>query len=124
MCRGTARSTWVYIPGINDPAAVFLTIVLTGLVLGMGDETPALTLLSTLLRQAVLGAGLGLAGGFAIVWVLNRADGRVEAYIEGEADTVTRVERALRRGPRGGRVDEVDATSEPPSGKYLDFEIR
>jgi len=64
------------------------------------------------LREGVLG------------WVSNRPDGRVEAYIEGEADTVTRVERALRQGPRGARVDEVDAASEPPSGKYLEFEIR
>ena len=57
-------------------------------------------------------------------WVQNRPDGRVEAYIEGEADTVTRVERALRQGPRSARIDEVEATSELPSGKYLEFEIR
>ena len=57
-------------------------------------------------------------------WVCNRPDGRVEAYIEGEAETVTRVERALRQGPRGARVDEVDAESELPTGKYLEFEIR
>jgi len=30
-------------------------------------------------------------------WVRNRSDGCVEVYIEGEAETVTRVERLLRR---------------------------
>ena len=32
-------------------------------------------------------------------WVTNLFDGRVEAFVEGDADAVTRVERALRSGP-------------------------
>src|SRR5688572_20913803 len=37
-------------------------------------------------------------------WVRNLPDGRVEALVEGDVDAVTRVERALRMGPRGARV--------------------
>jgi acylphosphatase len=57
-------------------------------------------------------------------WVRNLPDGRVEAYVEGESDAVTRVERALRQGPRGGRVDTVYGDTEPASGGYSGFEIR
>jgi len=57
-------------------------------------------------------------------WVRNLPDGRVEAYVEGEAEAVTRVERALRQGPRGARVDAGDVETQEPSGKYLDFTIR
>ncbi|MGH9258202.1 MAG: acylphosphatase [Vicinamibacterales bacterium] len=57
-------------------------------------------------------------------WVQNRPDGRVEAYIEGDLEAVTRVERALRQGPRSARVDEVDVDVELPSGAYAEFVIR
>ena len=57
-------------------------------------------------------------------WVRNRPDGTVEAYIEGEAETVTRLERALRRGPPAARVDDVEAESELPSGEYSGFVIK
>jgi acylphosphatase len=60
----------------------------------------------------------GLAG-----WVRNLPDGRVEALIEGDAEAVTRVERALRSGPRGARVDNVYVESEMPSGAYRQFDI-
>src|SRR5687767_5392734 len=46
----------------------------------------------------------GVAG-----WVRNRPDGSVEALVEGEAEAVTRVERAIRSGPRGARIDNVAA---------------
>jgi len=57
-------------------------------------------------------------------WVRNLPDGRVEAHVEGEAEAVTRVERALRQGPPGARVDAVDVDAQPPSGAFLDFTIR
>jgi acylphosphatase len=60
----------------------------------------------------------GVAG-----WVRNLPDGRVEAYVEGEGDAVTRVERALRRGPRGARIDDVDAHVEPADGACRGFRI-
>jgi acylphosphatase len=57
-------------------------------------------------------------------WVRNLADGRVEAYLEGESDSVARVERAIRQGPRGARVDHVEVDTEEPSGGYSDFSVR
>ena len=56
-------------------------------------------------------------------WVQNLSDGRVEALIEGDEAAVTRVERALRRGPPGARVDEVDVQVDMPGG-YSAFNIR
>ncbi len=57
-------------------------------------------------------------------WVRNLPDGRVEAHVEGEAEAVTRVERTLRQGPPGARVESVEAETHEPSGAYLDFAIR
>lgn len=57
--------------GSNDPVAVFLTLVLTELALAGGDES-ALAVAEMLLRQAVLGAALGLAAGYLSVALLNR----------------------------------------------------
>ncbi len=57
-------------------------------------------------------------------WVQNLPDGRVEAMVEGEAEAVTRIERALRSGPRGACVDEVYVDDDVPSGRYAVFEIR
>jgi len=57
-------------------------------------------------------------------WVQNRPDGCVEAYIEGESDAVTRVERAIRRGPPGARVEDVQVDTEEPSGAYSAFLIK
>ena len=57
-------------------------------------------------------------------WVRNLPDGRVEVYVEGDADAVTRVERALRQGPPGARIDNVYVDTEDPSGAYKGFSIR
>ena len=55
-------------------------------------------------------------------WVRNLADGRVEALVEGESEAVTRVERAIRSGPRGARVERVE-TDEQELGGYRSFTI-
>ena len=54
-------------------------------------------------------------------WVRNLPDGRVEAQAEGDADALERFERALRRGPRGARVDNVVVDSLPPTGRDTGF---
>jgi acylphosphatase len=56
-------------------------------------------------------------------WVRNLPDGSVEALVEGEFEAVMRVERAIRSGPRGARVEDVDVGSQEPSGAYRDFSI-
>lgn len=57
--------------GTNDPIAIFLTIVLVEILLG--GQKPPIEVVSMLARQAVLGTILGVAGGIAIAFVMNRA---------------------------------------------------
>jgi acylphosphatase len=57
-------------------------------------------------------------------WVRNLPDGRVEVRIEGDVESVDRVEAALRRGPSGARVDSVAVDEEVPTGRATGFSIR
>ena len=57
-------------------------------------------------------------------WVQNLPDGRVEAFVEGDDEAVTRVERALRSGPRGARIERVYVTDEEPTAGIRGFSIR
>ncbi len=61
----------------------------------------------------------GVAG-----WVTNLLDGRVEAFVEGDEEAVTRVERALRSGPPGARVERVTVIEEEASGSLTEFTVR
>jgi cell volume regulation protein A len=58
--------------GTNDPFAVFLTLILIEFLLV--GEKPWSDVVLVLLREGMLGTILGVAGGFAIVFVLNRLD--------------------------------------------------
>ena len=55
----------------NDPISVFLVILLTEYLMAHG-EMSAWALVADLLREGLLGAGIGLAGGGLLVTVLNR----------------------------------------------------
>lgn len=57
-------------------------------------------------------------------YVRNLEDGRVEAVVEGDAEAVERIERALWRGPAGARVESVVAETVAPGGRPLGFSIR
>jgi acylphosphatase len=57
-------------------------------------------------------------------YVRNLPDGRVEALIEGDDESVVRVERALRRGPPGASVERVIVEDVPPSGRATGFSIK
>ena len=51
----------------------------------------------------------GVAG-----WAQNRADGTVEAVLEGEPEAVEAVVRLSREGPRGAQVERVEVAEEEP----------
>ena len=57
-------------------------------------------------------------------YVRNLPDGRVEALIEGEEESVVRVERAVRRGPHSARVESVAVEDAVPSGRATGFDVR
>ena len=48
---------------------------------------------------------LGVTG-----WVCNRADGKVEGHLEGDADAVAKLVEWCRSGPRHADVDDVAVT--------------
>lgn len=58
---------------------------------------------------------LGVAG-----WVRNRADGTVEAVVQGEPAAVAAIVAWARRGPEQARVTRVDES--PAEGDYAGFE--
>ena len=70
--------------------------VIRGLVQGVGYRY-------TMCERATQ---LGLAG-----WVRNRSDGSVEAVAKGDAAGLDALQRWAAHGPRGARVDAVEATS-------------
>jgi acylphosphatase len=57
-------------------------------------------------------------------YVANQDDGSVEAVAEGEAESVERFERALRRGPSRSRVEDVMVDDIAPSQGNSGFHIR
>jgi len=62
---------------------------------------------------------LGLVG-----WVANDPDERtVEVVAEGPRESLHKLERLLRVGPPGARVEQVEASLGPASGSYARFEI-
>ncbi len=60
---------------------------------------------------------LGVTG-----WVANRADGSVEAIVQGTREQVEAITRWARRGPDEAQVTEVTATE--ASGQFSAFEKR
>jgi len=60
----------------------------------------------------------GVAG-----WAQNRADGTVEAVLEGEPDAVDSVVRITREGPRSAHVERVEVAEEEPES-LRGFETR
>ncbi|MDQ4034427.1 MAG: acylphosphatase [Chloroflexota bacterium] len=62
---------------------------------------------------------LGLVG-----WVMNADDDRsVEIVAEGDGSALEELERLLRIGPGGARVESVDARRSPASGEFNRFGI-
>jgi len=57
-------------------------------------------------------------------WVRNRADGRVEALVQGPQDAVDRVVAWCRQGPPAARVDDLQIERHPCDEGLHDFEVR
>jgi acylphosphatase len=62
---------------------------------------------------------LGLDG-----WVANQADGRVAVEAEGADPELELLVEALRKGPAGASVSDVQVRFEPARGGLRGFEIR
>jgi len=56
-------------------------------------------------------------------YVRNQHDGSVEVVAEGDADAMQRFEMAVRRGPSGARVDDVDTFDVEPSNRFAGFRV-
>jgi acylphosphatase len=57
-------------------------------------------------------------------WVRNTPDGDVEIVAEGDAESVERFERAVRRGPARAQVDDVATDILAPTGRFPTFTTR
>ena len=55
--------------------------------------------------------------------VRNLPGGAVEVVAEGDEDSLTRLEAALRRGPSHARVEDVDVESIVPTGHHSGFRV-
>jgi acylphosphatase len=56
-------------------------------------------------------------------YVRNQHDGSVEVVAEGDADAMQRFEMAVRRGPAGARVDDVEVDVLQPSSRFAGFRV-
>lgn len=57
-------------------------------------------------------------------WVMNKPDGSVEAFFEGNADRVDTMLDWCRKGPSHASVSNVTAEEEDFTGRYTDFSVR
>ena len=55
-------------------------------------------------------------------WAQNRADGTVEAVIQGSADSVSKLLEWAQRGPPLAKVTRID--QDAASGEWITFEVR
>jgi len=69
--KGRGKETILLESGINDPIAIFLTVVFVSIV-DFGFDSLGWSTALILVSQLGLGVVFGLGGGFALVWMLNR----------------------------------------------------
>ena len=56
-------------------------------------------------------------------YVRNQHDGSVEIVAEGDLEALQRFEMAVRRGPSGARVEDVDTIEVEPSSRFAGFRV-
>jgi acylphosphatase len=57
-------------------------------------------------------------------YVQNLADGRVEAFVEGDEESVDRMELALSRGPSHAEIESFAVESLEPTRRFTGFSTR
>lgn len=57
-------------------------------------------------------------------WVKNCYDGRVEAVMEGDKDSISRVINWCRQGPPAAHVTDIETEWEEATGEFHSFTIR
>ena len=57
-------------------------------------------------------------------WIKNLLDGRVEAVVEGEGESVQQMIKFLKRGPSFANVTNINIDDEPPTGNFNNFSIK
>jgi acylphosphatase len=62
---------------------------------------------------------LGLNG-----WIRNRWDGTVETLVEGPRSSTRAYLEAIRLGPRGAHVDDVETEWQEPNDEFEGFSVR
>jgi acylphosphatase len=64
-----------------------------------------------------------MAGNSVQGWVRNRADGSVEAVIEGRHSEINKIIEWSYKGPKTAIVENVDIKNENYTGEFSSFEI-
>lgn len=57
-------------------------------------------------------------------WAANHLDGSVEVWLQGDADAIAAVERAVGAGPPHARIDRLEAEDAAPRDGLDGFERR
>jgi potassium/hydrogen antiporter len=60
--------------GVNDPMAIFLTVACIELLMNGGTDLGGLHIVVRFLVQMIGGAAIGICGGFALLWLINRVE--------------------------------------------------
>ena len=56
-------------------------------------------------------------------YVRNQRNGSVEIVAEGDLDALLRFEEAVRRGPSGACVDDIQTTELEATGRFASFAV-
>ena len=64
------------------------------------------------------------AFGFEVRFRMDLPDGSVEIHVEGDRESVSRMEHKIRRGPPAARVEHVSVTDDDPTGRADGFSVR
>ncbi|MCK4905799.1 acylphosphatase [bacterium] len=61
---------------------------------------------------------------YVVGWVKNRADGKVEAVLEGNKENVEKLIEWSHHGPSGASVENLEVAREEYTGEFQEFSIK